>query len=100
MSTPQPQFTSTDSSDSFVIAGKVYQSRLLVGSGKYKDLEETRLATEASGAEIITVAIRRTNIGQNPDEPNCWMWFRQINIPTYLIQPVVIPLMKQCVPVV
>jgi len=56
--------------DSFVIAGKTYHSRLLVGSGKYRDLEETRLATEASGAEIITVAIRRTNIGQNPDEPN------------------------------
>lgn len=56
--------------DSLVIAGKTYHSRLLVGSGKYKDLEETRLATEASGAEIITVAIRRTNIGQNPGEPN------------------------------
>ena len=56
--------------DSFVIAGTEYQSRLLVGSGKYKDLEETRLATEASGAEIVTVAIRRSNIGQNPDEPN------------------------------
>lgn len=53
-----------------IIAGKEYNSRLLVGSGKYKDLEETRLATEASGADIITVAIRRTNIGQNPDEPN------------------------------
>lgn len=53
-----------------IIAGKEYQSRLLVGSGKYKDLEETRLATEASGAEIITVAVRRSNIGQNPDEPN------------------------------
>lgn len=53
-----------------IIAGKSYNSRLLVGSGKYKDLEETRLATEASGAEIITVAIRRTNIGQNPGEPN------------------------------
>jgi thiazole synthase len=53
-----------------VIAGKEYSSRLLVGSGKYKDLEETRLATEASGADIITVAIRRTNIGQNPGEPN------------------------------
>ena len=53
-----------------VIAGKEYHSRLLVGSGKYKDLEETRLATEASGAEIITVAVRRSNIGQNPDEPN------------------------------
>jgi len=53
-----------------IIAGKEYHSRLLVGSGKYKDLEETRLATEASGAEIITVAVRRSNIGQNPDEPN------------------------------
>jgi thiazole synthase len=53
-----------------VIAGKQYKSRLLVGSGKYKDLEETRLATEASGAEIITVAVRRSNIGQNPNEPN------------------------------
>ena len=52
------------------IAGKEYRSRLLVGSGKYQDLEETRQATQASGAEIITVAIRRTNIGQNPGEPN------------------------------
>ena len=58
------------SNDILTIAGKSYRSRLLVGSGKYKDLEETRLATEASGAEIITVAIRRTNIGQNADEPN------------------------------
>jgi thiazole synthase len=56
--------------DPLVIAGVEYRSRLLVGSGKYKDLEETRLATEASGADIITVAIRRTNIGQNPGEPN------------------------------
>ena len=47
-----------------------YNSRLLVGTGKYKDLEETRLAIEASGAEIVTVAVRRTNIGQNPNEPN------------------------------
>ncbi|HAC32884.1 MAG TPA: thiazole synthase [Gammaproteobacteria bacterium] len=52
------------------IAGQDYQSRLLVGTGKYKDLEETRLAIEASGAEIVTVAIRRVNIGQNPDQPN------------------------------
>ncbi len=56
--------------DSFQIAGVNYQSRLLVGTGKYKDMQETRLAIEASGAEIVTVAIRRTNIGQNPDEPN------------------------------
>jgi thiazole synthase len=56
--------------DSFLLAGVKYHSRLLVGTGKYKDLEETRLATEASGAQIVTVAIRRTNIGQNPGEPN------------------------------
>jgi len=56
--------------DSFEIAGKVYNSRLLVGTGKYKDLEQTGTAIAASGAEIVTVAIRRTNIGQNPDEPN------------------------------
>jgi thiazole synthase len=54
----------------FVLAGRTYQSRLLVGTGKYRDLEQTRLAIEASGAEIVTVAVRRTNIGQNPDEPN------------------------------
>ncbi len=56
--------------DTFTIAGKVYTSRLLVGTGKYRDLEETGKAIEASGAEIITVAIRRTNIGQDQDEPN------------------------------
>lgn len=56
--------------DTFSIAGTAYHSRLLVGTGKYKDMEETRLAIEASGAEIVTVAIRRTNIGQNPGEPN------------------------------
>ncbi len=53
-----------------VIAGRSYRSRLLTGTGKYRDLEQTRLATEAAGAEIVTVAIRRSNIGQNPDEPN------------------------------
>jgi thiazole synthase len=56
--------------DCLVVAGKKYRSRLLVGTGKYKDLDETRRAVEASGAEIVTVAIRRTNIGQNPNEPN------------------------------
>ena len=56
--------------DNLIIDGKTYRSRLLVGTGKYKDLDETRLAIEASGAEIVTVAIRRTNIGQNQDEPN------------------------------
>ena len=52
----------------FVIAGRTFNSRLLVGSGKYKDLNETKFATENSGSEIITVAIRRTNIGQNANE--------------------------------
>jgi thiazole synthase len=52
------------------IAGKTYRSRLLVGTGKYKDFAETRAAIDASGAEIITVAIRRVNIGQNPGEAN------------------------------
>ena len=56
--------------DTLTIAGKTYSSRLLVGTGKYRDLAETQAATEASGAQIITVAIRRTNIGQNKDEPN------------------------------
>ena len=56
--------------DPLFIAGKSYSSRLLVGTGKYKDFAETRAAIEASGAEIVTVAIRRTNIGQNPNEPS------------------------------
>ena len=56
--------------DPLIIAGKAYQSRLLVGTGKYQDFEQTRLAIDASGAEIITVAIRRTNIGQNANEPS------------------------------
>jgi thiazole synthase len=56
--------------DELLIAGKAYPSRLLVGTGKYKDFEQTRAAVEASGANIVTVAIRRTNIGQNPNEPS------------------------------
>lgn len=56
--------------DPLVIAGRRYRSRLLVGTGKYRDFDETRRAIEASGAEIVTVALRRTNIGQNRDEPN------------------------------
>ncbi len=57
-------------SDSLVIAGKSYSSRLLIGTGKYKDFAQTRAAIEASGAQIVTVAIRRTNIGQNRNEPS------------------------------
>jgi thiazole synthase len=56
--------------DALVIAGKTYRSRLLTGTGKFRDLDQTRKATEAAGAEIVTVAIRRTNIGQDPGAPN------------------------------
>ena len=56
--------------DQLVIAGKAYNSRLLVGTGKYADFAQTRAAIDASGAEIVTVAIRRTNIGQDPNQPN------------------------------
>src|SRR3982751_4908446 len=54
--------------DPLVVAGRTFRSRLLVGTGKYRDFTETRDAIVASGAEIITVAIRRTNIGQNAGE--------------------------------
>ena len=66
---PEPG-TAQDTDSPLIIAGRSYQSRLLTGTGKYRDMEETRLATEAAGAEIVTVAIRRSNIGQNPDEPS------------------------------
>jgi thiazole synthase len=52
------------------IAGRAYASRLLIGTGKYRDFAQTRAAVEASGAQIVTVAIRRTNVGQNPNEPS------------------------------
>lgn len=57
-------------SDIFSIAGKPYRSRLLVGTGKYKDFTETRHAIDASGAQIVTVAIRRINIGQEANQPS------------------------------
>ena len=56
--------------DVLVIAGRHYHSRLLTGTGKFKDLDETAHATQAAGAQIVTVAIRRTNIGQDPNAPN------------------------------
>lgn len=56
--------------DELIIAGKAYSSRLLIGTGKYKDFDETRRAVEESGAQIVTVAIRRTNIGQTAGEPS------------------------------
>jgi len=70
MSTVMPSCNQDTLDDPLVIAGVEYSSRLLVGTGKYRDMDETREATLASGAEIVTVAIRRTNIGQNRDEPN------------------------------
>lgn len=62
--------TNTAPSDALIIAGKPYRSRLLTGTGKFKDLDETRLATEAAAAQIVTVAIRRVNIGQDPNAPS------------------------------
>jgi thiazole synthase len=59
-----------DHSDPLIIAGKSYGSRLLTGTGKYKDLDETRRASQAAGAEIVTAAIRRVNLGQDPNTPN------------------------------
>ena len=59
-----------EGADALVVGGRTYRSRLLVGTGKYRDFAQTREAIEASGAEIVTVAIRRTNIGQNAGEPN------------------------------
>ena len=67
---PIPTPLADQSEDKLIIAGHSYESRLLVGTGKYKDLQETRAAIVASGAEIVTVAIRRTNIGQDNNEPN------------------------------
>lgn len=67
-SQPATQMDFTD--DGFELAGTRYQSRLLVGTGKYKDLDETGRAIEASGTGIVTIAIRRSNIGQKPGEPN------------------------------
>ena len=67
---PIPTPSDDQGEDKLIIAGHPYVSRLLVGTGKYKDLQETRAAIVASGAEIVTVAIRRTNIGQDKNEPN------------------------------
>ncbi|WP_300395387.1 thiazole synthase [uncultured Psychrobacter sp.] len=59
-----------DQLDTFTVGSRTFSSRLLVGTGKYKDLTQTGEAITASEAEIVTVAIRRTNIGQNSNEPN------------------------------
>ena len=68
-----------------ILDNKTYSSRLIIGSGKYKDFEQTKKSLEASGAEIITVAIKRTNIGQENNKRNlldyitkyCGMFFRR-----------------------
>ncbi|MGH6884880.1 MAG: thiazole synthase [Geminicoccales bacterium] len=72
MATPAEQTIAAKDreADLWTLAGRSYRSRLLTGTGKYKDLDETRRATLASGAEIVTVAIRRSNIGQDEGEPN------------------------------
>lgn len=59
-----------NTSDLLTIGSRQFHSRLLTGTGKFKDLAETEAATQAAGAQIVTVAIRRSNIGQNPGEPN------------------------------
>lgn len=67
---PEPVQQATQQNDTFTVGSRTFGSRLLVGTGKYKDLAQTGDAIAASGAEIVTVAIRRTNIGQNKNEPN------------------------------
>ncbi|MFC4729431.1 thiazole synthase [Coralloluteibacterium thermophilus] len=59
-----------DAADLLQVGTRRFRSRLLTGTGKFKDFDETRRATEAAGAEIVTVAIRRSNIGQDADAPN------------------------------
>lgn len=56
--------------DTIQVGSYTLKSRLLVGTGKYCDLDETGRAIEASGADVVTMAVRRTNLGQNPNEPN------------------------------
>ena len=62
--------TNTPTDKPLAIGGRVFESRLLLGTGKYKDFAETRAAVQASGAQIVTVAVRRTNIGQEAGEPS------------------------------
>lgn len=64
------QPAATESSDPLIIAGRSYRSRLLTGTGKFKDLDETSRASDAAGSEIVTFAVRRMNLGQKTDGPN------------------------------
>ena len=70
MNTPQTSLPDTLAADPLMIGARRFESRLLIGTGKYKDFDETREAVQASGAQIVTVAIRRTNIGQTAGEPS------------------------------
>jgi thiazole synthase len=70
MATASREVTQATGDDPLRIGERRFDSRLLVGTGKYRDLEETGAAIEASGAEIVTIAVRRSNIGQDPNEPN------------------------------
>jgi thiazole synthase len=70
MAANEDEMSEVQADDSLRVADYTFKSRLLVGTGKYKDFDETRRAIEASGADVVTLALRRTNIGQNPDEPN------------------------------
>lgn len=78
-----------------IIGSRSFQSRLLVGTGKYKDLNETDLAIQASGAEIVTVAIRRVNIGQNQINRIYFQSSHQKNIQFCQIPQVVLMLTAQ-----
>lgn len=71
-------------SDQFTVGSYTFQSRLLVGTGKYQDLEETGRAISESGADVVTMAVRRTNLGQNPNEPNL---LDVISPDTYVLLP-------------
>ena len=71
-------------SDQFTVGSHTFQSRLLVGTGKYQDLEETGRAISESGADVVTMAVRRTNLGQNPNEPNL---LDMISPDTYVLLP-------------
>ena len=78
---------STSTADPLIVAGRRFDSRLLVGTGKYESLEQTQAAIEASGAEIVTVAIRRTNIGQDPDGRTSWIISRPTGTPSSRTRP-------------
>ncbi len=70
MGKPEAHHVATPLDTPFMMGGQTFRSRLLVGTGKYRDFAQTRDAVEASGAQIVTVAIRRTNIGQDPAQPS------------------------------